>query len=363
MAPESCDDRRLSELALFAGAGGGILASRLLGWRTICAVEIDPYCREILLRRQEEGHLEAFPIWDDVRSFDGKPWRGSVEVISAGFPCQPFSVAGKRAGKDDSRNMWPETIRVIREVGPQYCLLENVPGLLAHEYFGTILGELAESGYDARWRVLSAAELGAPHKRDRLWIVAHAACDAGKLQQGQRKDIRDQPTKHGSTRVAMADASELRRRQGRQSETGTERRPSGGGACEVPDSPSMQRQAIERSEQDGVLSEVLADARRAPTRCKCNSGTTDAAQRGEGTTDSERRRKAVYDALRGRHGTPEGQVQAGRDGTEHEGWWSVEPDVGRVADGVAYRVDRLRALGNGQVPAVVRAAWDLLNGE
>jgi len=171
---------QVNELALFAGAGGGILGTQLLGLRVVCAVEIDSYCREVLLRRQEEGHLAPFPIWDDIRTFDGKPWRGIVDVVTAGFPCQPFSVAGKQKGETDKRNLWPSTIRIIREVRPRFALLENVRGLLhargadGRPYFGRILGDLAKSGYDAKWRLLSAAEVGAPHRRDRLWIVANA---------------------------------------------------------------------------------------------------------------------------------------------------------------------------------------------
>lgn len=164
----------MNVLELFAGAGGGILGSRLLGHRTVCAVEIYPYCREILLRRQEEGHLEPFPVWDDVRTFDGQPWRGVVDVVSAGFPCQPFSAAGDQRGECDDRNMWPDTMRIIREVRPRFAFLENVPGLLSFDYFGQILGDLATAGFDARWEVVSAAEVGAPHIRKRLWILAHA---------------------------------------------------------------------------------------------------------------------------------------------------------------------------------------------
>ena len=100
----------MNVLELFAGAGGGILGSLLLGHRTVCAVEIDPYCREILMRRQEEGHLPPFPIWDDARTFDGLPWRGVVDIVAGGFPCQPFSSAGKGLAAHDPRNMWPDTI-------------------------------------------------------------------------------------------------------------------------------------------------------------------------------------------------------------------------------------------------------------
>lgn len=165
----------MNELALFAGAGGGILGGVLSGFRTVCAVEAEPYCREVLLQRQRDGVLSMFPIWDDIRTFDGRKWRGLVDVITAGFPCQPFSNAGTRRGEDDERNMWPETIRCIREVRPERILLENVPGLVSCGYLARILGDLAEAGYDSEWDCISAESVGAPHIRNRLWIVAHTA--------------------------------------------------------------------------------------------------------------------------------------------------------------------------------------------
>ena len=162
------DEENVNELALFAGIGGGLLGSRLLGWRTICAVELDAYCREVLLRRQRDGVLDLCPIWGDVRTFDGRPWRGLVDIVTAGFPCQAFSHAGKQRGADDERNLWPETIRVVREVEPEWCLLENVPALISAGYLATVLGDLAASGFDAEWDLFSAAGVGAPHLRKRL---------------------------------------------------------------------------------------------------------------------------------------------------------------------------------------------------
>lgn len=91
----------MNELALFTGTGGGLLGSRLLGWTPVCAVEKESYCREVLLRRQRDGLLDLFPIWDDIRTFDGSPWRGAVDIVTAGFPCQPFSAAGTRRGELD----------------------------------------------------------------------------------------------------------------------------------------------------------------------------------------------------------------------------------------------------------------------
>lgn len=164
----------MNELALFAGAGGGILGGKLLGWRTVCAVEFAEYPRQVLLARQRDGLLEPFPIWDDVRTFDGRPWRGHVDVITGGFPCQDISVAGKGLGLAGERSgLWREMFRIIREVEPQFVFVENSP-MLTVRGLGIVLGDLASVGFDARWGVLGAAHVGAPHLRERIWIVAHS---------------------------------------------------------------------------------------------------------------------------------------------------------------------------------------------
>ena len=167
----------MNELALFAGAGGGILGGKLLGWKCVCAVEYEPAARRMLAARQDDGCLEPFPIWDDVRTFDGKPWRGLVDVVSGGFPCQDISAAGKGAGLDGERSgLWSEMSRIIGEVRPRFALVENSP-VLTSRGLGVVLGDLAAMGYDARWGVLGAIATGAPHKRDRIWIVANATGD------------------------------------------------------------------------------------------------------------------------------------------------------------------------------------------
>ena len=176
----------MNVLELFAGAGGGILGSRLLGHRTVCAVERDPYCREILLRRQEEGHLEPFPVWDDVRTFRGRQWRGVVDIVAAGFPCQPWSTVGKRGGEQDDGNLWPDTIRVAREVGPRYVFLENSPRLAAQPYFwDVIIPELAQGWCRVSWGVVRASDTGAHHRRPRLWILADTNGEPVREQQGR----------------------------------------------------------------------------------------------------------------------------------------------------------------------------------
>jgi DNA (cytosine-5)-methyltransferase 1 len=163
----------MNELHLFAGAGGGILASQLLGDRCVCAVEYEPYARAILIARQNDGTFPPFPIWDDVLTFDGRPWRGVAEVVSGGFPCQDISAAGGGDGIDGDRSgLWREMARVIGEVRPRVVRVENSP-LLVGRGLAVVLGDLADMGYDAQWFRLSASDCGAPHRRDRTWLVAN----------------------------------------------------------------------------------------------------------------------------------------------------------------------------------------------
>ena len=162
-------------LHLFAGAGGGLLADLILGHEPVCAVEWDAYCCQVLRERASEGWFPNLQVFEgDVRVFPASDWKGRVDCIHAGFPCQPHSVAGKRKGADDDRNLWPATAGIIGEIRPPWVFLENVPGLVSNGFIGTVLGDLARLGYDARWTVLGADQVGAPHRRDRWWCLAHA---------------------------------------------------------------------------------------------------------------------------------------------------------------------------------------------
>ena len=262
----------MNELALFAGAGGGILGGKLLGWRTVCAVEWEPYAACVLASRQNDGFLTPFPIWDDVQTFDGKPWRGIVDVVSGGFPCQDISAAGNGAGIDGERSgMWKEMARIIGEVRPRFVFVENSP-MLTSRGLGVVLGDLATLGYDAEWGVISAADTGAPHLRERIWIVAHATellCNGGNDNTGKL----------------------------------------------------MERQQVSELGNSSWSTDVA---------------NTDSAQcQGNGST------KRIQNI--------------------NTSGWAIEPNVGRVADGVAARVDRLKAIGNGQVPRVAATAFELLN--
>ena len=173
MVTKQGNDDPLRELALFAGAGGGILGGKLLGWRTICAVERDAHASQVLAQRQNDGILEPFPIWSDVSTFDGKPWRGIVDIVSGGFPCQGISVAGKGNGLEDDRSgLWSEMQRIISEVRPRLVFLENSPAIT---YRGgvRVIEDLTRLGYDCKWGVIGADACGLDHHRARFWMVAN----------------------------------------------------------------------------------------------------------------------------------------------------------------------------------------------
>ena len=266
----------MNELALFAGAGGGILGGKLLGWRTVCAVEWEPYPASVLCARQNDGVLPPFPIWDDVQTFDGRPWRGIVDVVSGGFPCQDISAAGKGAGIEGSRSgMWKHMARIIEEVDPAFTFIENSP-MLRTRGLGVVLNDLNEMGFDAKWGCISASAVGAKHKRDRIWIVGKS----------KRKGLEGQWSQSGQAQVT-----------------------------------------------EPWNTSTLADSQDKGDVWR---------QWGMGFAEQK------YDS-RG------GPIDGGRE------WWQTEPNVGRVADGVAARVDRLKAIGNGQVSEVARRAWELLS--
>lgn len=158
----------MNELSLFTGAGGGLLASMLLGHNIVCAVERDEYCIEVLIQRQNERALSPFPIWDDICTFDGRPWRGTVDLVSGGFPCQAFSSAA-RGRNITEKDLWGEMCRVIREVEPRVVFAENV----SERAILQAQDDLLELGYNSKYIKLSAKDIGADHERDRYWLLAY----------------------------------------------------------------------------------------------------------------------------------------------------------------------------------------------
>jgi len=287
----------MNELALFAGAGGGILGGHLLGWRTVCAVEWEAYPASVLCARQNDGVLPPFPIWDDVQTFDGKPWRGIVDVVSGGFPCQDISIAGNGDGLDGERSgMWREMARIIGEVRPKYAFVENSP-MLTTRGLGTVLRDLAQLGFNAEWGVLGADEIGANHKRKRIWIVAYSNSNSDFWKKSKSNGIQNKTKGGARTQNSSAWKS-----------SGT--------------SNVFRKNSLQEYEK--------------PNMAYSNSKNV------------ERQRKSFG-------------IQEARDTIGSSSWWKIEPRVDRVANGVDARVDRLKAIGNGQVPLCAATAWRLLN--
>ena len=175
MIPEHVDLCPFQVLSLCSGAGGLELGLKLAipNSRTVCYVEREAFACEILATRMQEEALDDAPIWTDIRTFSGRPWRGKVHCLTGGYPCQPFSVSGLRRGREDPRHLWPEVARIIGESRPEWVFCENVPGHLSLG-FREVEGELCSMGYQVEAGLFTAAEVGASHKRQRLFILAHS---------------------------------------------------------------------------------------------------------------------------------------------------------------------------------------------
>lgn len=314
---------------MFAGAGGGILGGHLLGWRTVCAVEYEPYAASVLVARQNDGILAPFPIWDDVRDFDGKPWRGLVDVVSGGFPCQDISCAGKGAGITGERSgLWKEMARIIGEVRPSYAFIENSP-MLTTRGLDTVLCDLAAMGYDAEWGCISAADCGANHIRDRVWIVANSKSRESGLttkREGRENSIGGSGNFSRNTSESNTGRGELfpyteHERNGwrKQQQESTEKTHDG--------NPYINRGSVIAVDDETSRMQDVGNA---------NSAQCQGTEQPIG--------------IESEHAYPGGFS-----------WWKVEPDVGRVVDGLAARVDRLKAIGNGQVSRVAATAFTILS--
>ncbi len=293
----------MNELALFAGGGGGLYASLLLGHTPVCAVEIEPTNRRMLLQRQLDGIFPKFPIWDDVRTFDGKPWQGKIDLISGGFPCQDISSAGTGTGLSGARSgLWHEMARIIGEIRPQYAFIENSP-MLTIRGLERVLCDLAALGYDAEWGIVGAHHVGAPHKRERIWIVAY--------YQRNRCERKEWSRTHRETRTKTTERCGCTPNPNQKRRLGRAR--------------SWQKQNRRRQPENNDSQSICHTQ-----RIRCHS-------------------------RRHRH-----NPQHDRTIPAPTNRWPHEPDICRVAHGVADWKHRIFALGNGQVPRVAATAWTIL---
>lgn len=356
-------------LSVCAGAGGLDLGLQLaLGnARTVCFVENDAYACEVLASRMAEDAVAEAPIWTDIRTFDGRPWRGVVDIVAAGFPCQPASAAGRRLGVEDDRWLWPEIARVVREVRPGWVFLENVRGLLSANdgaAFGEILGDLARLGFDAEWGVFSAAEAGAPHRRERVFVLAHMD-DTNSAERRQPPGRRSPPARlAGET---MGHAARLGRREGRAELAGrVGLAPPTLGSGTVADSTGSRREEAGRGREEHARGEL--EPRRSdvadPDRAGRSGTRLHVPERGPlaPVSDADRAGGAEF---------PPGPDDAEGWRAYLQRWPGLKPAISYAETfeleaqsgfrggpyGSANRMDRLRLCGNGVVPQCAALAF------
>ena len=313
-------------LDLFSGIGGFSLGLERAGMETVAFCEFDKKCQLVLKK-----HWPDVPIYDDVRELNGKQFEGqSIDLICGGFPCQPYSVAGDRLGEKDDRHLWPEYFRLIQEIRPAWIIGENVFGIV-NLFIDSVLSDLESAGYRHETLIIPACAVNAPHRRDRVWILAHAFNGADGAEGGAER-------KKDSV-------------QGQRRETGFPGVSSGasGNAGDVA-YPLGSSEGTAHRKRTSRIADKKQNNGNQFRNDSGNSGETLAhpiGKRGCGGNDP---REYATDA------DPCGETL--RPG-EHFDWWSVEPDVCRVAHGIPNRVDRLKQLGNAvivQIPELIGRA-------
>lgn len=314
--------------------------------RAVCHVEIEVPAAALLADAMGKGLLPEAPIWSDLRTFDALPWRGVVDIVVAGYPCQPFSVAGKRGGESDPRHLWPEVARIMEECQPAFGFFENVSGHLVLG-FDRVAEDLERLGYRVAAGVFTAQEVGASHKRERLFILAHRDGRDGGAEPELSPGMR--PQAYGGELAHSSRICERGSERSRSGSGGGVREASEGMVCrELVDSASVRREG--RNAADTVLNGGVQDLSERPSEL--------ADSQGERTCGSWKGAPEAWDgrgdALRDcRELFPPGPSDQ-RWGRIIERWPDLAPAVEsslcRVVDGRPARVDQLRMLGNGVVP-------------
>ena len=341
----------MRHLSLFNGIGGFQLAAHWAGWENIAHVEIDEWCNKVVAQ-----HFPKSKCYTDIKEFNGKEYEGAIDIISGGFPCQPFSTAGKRKGEEDSRNLWPEYLRIIQEVKPTYVIGENVAGLLSMEDGRTLEGifsDLEGEGYTVESFIIPAAGVGAWHRRDRIWIVGYPKHHGQLASEGRRKQQESLwPTRENqvgraegadSPQSGIASDSDSDNRSPAQGheEEGHDRRNEPGRTRE--DVPDSQRERLQVSKTSGQQQPIHDVERRS---VQAGAGEIAANTKGIGVQECRPT------------GQQESQTHAGqglsmcsspRNGASY---WSSEPGMGRMVTRISRRVDRIKGLGNAIVPQV-----------
>ncbi|WP_425387599.1 DNA cytosine methyltransferase [Desulfocurvus vexinensis] len=316
-------------MALCAGAGGLELGFHLLfpgEYRTVCAVERSGHAASAFLAGVEAAGLPLPAVWSDLHSFAGRPWRGVVDIVSAGYPCQPFSDAGRRRGKDDQRHLWPEVRRIVTEVQPPICFFENVSGHVRRG-LAAVHADLLALGYRIEAGLYSAAECGAPHVRARVFILAvKALADAQGLPQDTISLCSSpQPTRPGLCGTGVAYPPGVGHEISVEGSIPAEHQPACRGCAgrEAVAHPNSVRQQQPQRAQ--------SQERRRPGHSSIGSACPNRAWPWPANAAS-----------------PQHPWEAPR---------TIEPGLGGATHGLASRSERLYLLGNGVVPVAAALAF------
>jgi DNA (cytosine-5)-methyltransferase 1 len=308
---------KLKILDLFSGIGGFSLGLEATGhFETAAFCEIDPYCKQVLKK-----HWPDVPIFDDIRQLKGTDI-GTIDIITGGYPCQPFSVAGKQKAEQDPRHLWPEYFRLIQELRPTWVIGENVSG---HIKLGldSVLEDLASEGYSSRTFSISAASIGANHKRERIWTVAYSNDSRDRTSQHETNSNREK-INEGWQEQSFSEPS-------RQSEDVENSRRT-----------LWQRGQFSKENEDEIGKENANQFERSSSTSKIDVANTDSKRLQRQRESSSQFNKKFTTSKSSE------ERQKGLGGK----WWESEPRVGRVAHGIPKRVDRLKTLGNAVVPHI-----------
>ena len=362
----------MNELSLCAGNGGMSLGLRLAvpEARTICMVEREGFACADLARKMQAGRLDQAAVFSDVATFDGKPWRGVVDIVTAGFPCQPFSTAGGHRGVEDERWLWPSIERIIGECEPRFVFLENVPGVVQHG-LGPVLRGLAGFGFDAEWSLFSASSVGAPHIRKRFFLLAaHSDCEPVREEFG----VTESRGERGASGDELDGLREVRELADASAVADSASDDRGSGEC---GEEAGTRSNGERGRRSAIGGTVVGDT----SSSRSSFGECGAGHAREELSTFERTVwppgpssdwsgipeelwPAVGDSNGGRRweegDSGEQDERIDRPGAGSGGQSSSEPGFCGVDHGTPNRVDRLRSLGNGLVPLVVAYAFRAL---
>lgn len=350
-------NERPTHLDLFSGIGGFSLAFESAGFETIGFSEVDPYASAVLKK-----HWPNVINYGDVRTIPTESLVGRVDVITGGFPCQPFSVAGKRRGKDDHRHLWPAMLRVIDAIRPAWVCGENVPGIIGMA-LESVLSDLEASGYQCATFIVPACAVGAPHIRDRVWIVAHTNGERPQSR-GHRSGEQAQQSEAGNGSQALADAARERCGEaGRvRHDESSERIARGGEIARMADALGVgeREQANEADtistggqawdeSRDGRQS-LAYTMRQQTERHDARGLQQESARNGEAVSDASGSGREEFDAPC----ESDSQGHGARRLTPGRLHWSTDAGILRVADGIPNRVQRIKCLGNSIVHYVAK---------